>query len=139
LTTNAGEAATIQQTQPGYVYEGASSDLAALTPDNGDPNAVQVYRFFDTDDGSHFYTTSATERDALISTRPDMVYESGSVFYEHLTPEPGDVAVYRFFDTGTGSHFYTDSATEDASLLASRPDMTPEGIAFYEAPHTTVT
>lgn len=81
-TVDANEAQTIQQTRPDLVYEGNTS-LAALTPNNGDPNAAPIYRFFDATDGSYFYTASASERDAVAATRPDLVYEAGSTFYEH--------------------------------------------------------
>ncbi len=110
--------------------------MTALTPSNGDPNAAAIYRFFDSTDRSHFYTASSAERDSLIASRPDMVYEAVGTFYEHLNPQPGDVPVYRFFDSSNGTHFYTDSATERASVLSTRPDMVAEGISFYEAPKT---
>ena len=96
-----------------------------------DAGAIAIYRFFDTSDGSHFLTASATERDALISTRSDLVYEASSTLYEHATAQSGDVAVYRFFDQASGAHFFTGSAAEHATLLTTRPDMASEGIAFY--------
>ena len=52
-------------------------------------------------------------------------------FYEHATQQAGDVAVYRFFDTSYGTHFYTSSASERASILAARADLKEEGIGFY--------
>ena len=39
--------------------------------------------------------------------------------------------VYRFYNTGTGAHFYTVSETERATIQATRPDMPFEGAAFY--------
>lgn len=109
-------------------YEGV--DLTAVGTPASDPAAVAVYRFFDTAYGTHFYTASATERDAVLATRPDLTLE-GTAFYEDATQLAGDTAVYRFFDTGTGTHFYTSSATERATILATRPDLSFEGTAFY--------
>ena len=67
------------------------------------------------------------------ATRPDLTYE-GVGFYEDRTQQPGDSAVYRFFDTVHGTHLYTSDETERASILQSRPDLTLEGVGFY-APH----
>ncbi|RYD23776.1 MAG: hypothetical protein EOP89_11785 [Lysobacteraceae bacterium] len=36
------------------------------------------------------------------------------------------------FDNMTGTHFYTDSATERAFILQTRPDLVAEEIGFYE-------
>ena len=103
----------------------AQAATAAITSD-----ATSIYRFFDTADGTHFFTASTTERDSLIATHASMVFE-GTAFYEDATPVAGDSAVYRFFDTAHGTHLYTESAAEQATIMATRPDLTPEGIAFY--------
>ena len=44
------------------------------------------------------------------------------------------IGVYRFFDTAHGTHFYTDSVTERATILSTRADLVAEGIGFYEPP-----
>jgi hypothetical protein len=88
-----------------------------------------VFRFFDAANGSHFYTDSTTET-AGLQSNATYVYE-GIAFYEHATAQPGDTAVYRFFDSQDGSHFYTADSSERATVLATRPDLVSEGIAFY--------
>ena len=95
--------------------------------------ALGIYRFFDQLNGTHFFTASEAERNALIIGRPDMTYE-GVDLTAVGTPasDPAAVAVYRFFDTAYGTHFYTASATERDAVLATRPDLTLEGTAFYE-------
>ncbi|RYF09506.1 MAG: Ig-like domain repeat protein, partial [Oxalobacteraceae bacterium] len=113
-----------------------SNDLNALNPNTvaTDPDAVPVYRFFDTTYGTHFFTASTGERDDVIATRPDLKFE-GVGFFEHTTQQAGDTAVYRFFDSNNGTHFYTTNETERASIVSNRPDLTDEGIGFY-APKT---
>lgn len=108
-------------------YEGPG--LGAANP-GADSAATPIYRFFDNASGSHFFTSSAAERDATIATRSDLKFE-GVGFYEHATQQAGDTPVYRFMDTQNGSHFYTPSADERAALLSSRPDLHYEGVAFY--------
>lgn len=128
LTADLNERNTVIRTRPDLTYEGLG--MGALSSPSGDSNAVPVYRFFDTGNGSHFFTTSATEDAQILATRPDLVAEQ-TTFYEHAKQQAGDVPVYRFFDGSTGTHFFTSSSAETASLQSSRPDMTLEGVAFY--------
>lgn len=46
-------------------------------------------------------------------------------------------AVYRFYNRGTGAHFYTISETERATIQATRTDMLFEGAAFFASPDST--
>ena len=128
LTANLAERNTVIATRSDLTYEGLG--MGALSSAGGDANAVPVYRFFDTSNGSHFFTTSASENAQILATRPDLVAEQPS-FYEHATQAAGDIPVYRFFDNATGTHFFTDSSAEKAQLVATRADMTLEGVAFY--------
>ena len=129
LTQNPAERDAIIGSRPDLRYEGVG--LHALDPAHIDASATAVYRFFDLSTGTHFMTASATERDALLGSRPDLVFEPNSTLFEHATAQAGDTAVYRFFDSQSGAHFFTADPAERASILATRPDMTLEGIAFY--------
>ena len=133
LTQNSAERDAILSSRPDLRYEGIG--MHALDPAQPDANATAIYRFFDVTNGTHFMTASAAERDSLIGSRPDMVFEPGGTLFEHETPQAGDTAVYRFFDNQSGAHFFTADAGERATILSTRPDMTAEGIAFY-APTT---
>ncbi len=134
-TADPNEERTILQTRPDLIPEGPGGvGLQAISSGSSDPNAAPVYRFFDTQHGTHFFTASASERDSVINTRPDLVYEPNSIFYEHIQAEPGDVAVYRFFDNRYGTHFYTDDPAERAIIMQTRPDLVSEGVGFYEPP-----
>ena len=55
----------------------------------------------------------------------------GVGFFEHTAPRVGDTAVYRFFDSHNGTHFYTTSETERASILTTQANLVDEGICFY--------
>lgn len=133
LTGDTAERNTLITTRPDLAYEGVG--MAGVAADGSDPNAAPVYRFFDTRNGTHLFTTSKDEVNTITQTRPDLVAEANS-FDEHLTAQPGDGAVYRFFESTDGTHFFTASNSERASIAATRPDMVYEGIAFY-APTTT--
>jgi len=75
-------------------------------------------------------TTSTGERDSIVASQHDLVLEQANLF-EHLTQQVADTAVYRFFNTGDGSHFFTSNATESAAIVQNRPDMVAEGVSFY--------
>ena len=128
FSASTSEKDTITATRPDLVYEGIG--LESLDPTSNDPNASPVYRFFDTTYGTHFFTASASERDAVIATRPDLAFE-GTGFIEHVAQQTGDAAVYRFFDTRFGTHFYTADANERATIVATRPDLVDEGTGFF--------
>ncbi len=95
---------------------------------------VQVFRFFDTTTGTHFYTASAAERDQTVSTRVDLTYEGVGLNADTPQTDPNAAPVFRFFDTSSGSHFYTASATERDGLANGLSGLTYEGVAFYENP-----
>lgn len=101
-----------------------------------DTASVAVYRFFDKNFGTHFFTANQGERDTVIATRSDLTYESNSTFYEHSSQQGGDTAVYRLFDTKTGTQFLTGDTTEYNGLVTAgsstyRADLRSEGVAFY--------
>ncbi len=94
---------------------------------------VGVYRFFSQADGAHFYTASELERNTLVLSRPDLVYEgAGLNAIANPTTDASASAVYRFFDTQYGTHFYTASTVERDATQLGRPDLVYEGIGFYE-------
>ena len=129
FTASASEAASIVSTRSDMSLEGVG--LHGYATASASPSSEAVFRFFDVADGTHFYTASASERDALVATpSSNMTYE-GTAFYEDATPQTGDTAVYRFFDSIHGTHLFTSSAAEKASIVATRPDLVSEGIAFY--------
>ncbi len=127
LTQDPAERDFVLATRSDLTFEGVA--MRGVAAD--DPAATPVYRFFDVANGTHFFTASAAERNALLTSRPDLVFEPGSTIFEHATQQPGDAPVFRFFDSATGTHFDTASAAERASILATRHDLVPEGIAFY--------
>ena len=78
-----------------------------------------VYRFFDSKTGTQFLTSSATERDTVLATRPDLISEGVGI--GALNQPSGDadaISVYRFFDTQTGTHFIPPAAP---SATACKP------------------
>jgi hypothetical protein len=127
--------------QPQLTQETSGFGAVSAASVAQDPSAVAAYRFFDTATGAHFFTTSTTERDAIMNPassdyRAGYVYEPNSTIYEDATQRSGDVAVYRLFNSANGTHFMTSNAAEYAGLTTSgsatyQPNLISEGIAFY--------
>ncbi len=134
FTTNLAERAGVLATRPDLKPEGIGFQAFDDTQVAG---STAVFRFFDTHDGGHFFTANTAERDTVLATRPDLRFE-GTGFFEFATTQGAKSdAVYRFFDTHDGGHFFTSNVAERDAVLATRPDLKPEGIAFY-APHSGV-
>lgn len=86
---------------------------------------VPLFRFWSSRYNGHFYTTSADERDAVMSRWPDVWSYEGVAFYVYPTTasSPDTVSVARFWSASARHHFYTASAAERDSVIARWPDV----------------
>ena len=85
-TNKAVERDYVLATWPQFAFEGPA--YYAMS-DAGADGRIELFRFFNTKTGAHFYTTSTTERDQVLSTLPQFTYE-GVAFYVYNV---GDVPV----------------------------------------------
>lgn len=88
--------------------------------------AGAVYRFYNSDSGSHFYTTSVEERDDIVANLPHMILEG-----PRFITEGSGTALHRFYNTVTDAHFFTTSQEEKAYVETSFPQFVYEGVATY--------
>lgn len=91
---------------------------------------LPVYRFYNTSTGTHFYTSSPSERDSVTNNLRAFSFE-GTAFFATSKASPGLKPVYRFLNMQNGVHFYTISENERAAIEASLPHYKLEGVAFY--------
>jgi hypothetical protein len=109
----------------GAYFNVSSYQTAGLSP---------VYRFYNTSNGSYFYTISEKERAAVASNTPRMRYD-GVVWYASATSAGTNTqAVYSYFNSVTGSQFFTTSSTTAGTLIAGNSQFKADGIAFYVTP-----
>lgn len=93
--------------------------------------SLAVYRFYNVNTGTHFYTASASECDYVRATWPTIFRYEGVAY--HTPNEPGTVPLYRFYNLHTGTHFYTSSEQEKANVIGTLgATYRFEGVA-YEA------
>ncbi|PHK95504.1 hypothetical protein CR162_08455 [Pseudoroseomonas rhizosphaerae] len=116
---------------------------AALTVQDNDPAppepegpvaypTVAAHRFWNTENGTHFYTPSVAERDNVIATLPAYRYEG--VGFQTLTAStPGAEQMWRFYNSSVGYHFFTISEDERDSIIARLPEYRFEGVGFHAA------
>jgi len=114
------------------VSDSGSETFVTLPVDTADADnsAFEIYRFFNTLTGSHFFTTSTEERNSIITNMSTMTYE-GNAFDSNATADSGGAAVYRFFNTASGVHFYTADAEEAQNIRDNLPTFNDEGIVYY--------
>ncbi len=89
-----------------------------------------VHRFYSANYGSHFYTISAAEANALITNDPNWSYE-GQAYEASPQIISEQNPVYRFYSQNYRSHFFTMSESEKDFLIANDPNWSYEGVAYY--------
>ena len=107
--------------------------LAVAGPAFAQSGNDAVYRFYNRETGTHFYTISVGERDSVIAAYPQFAYE-GAQFAARAQPAAGTVPVFRFYNRTTGTHFYTTSASERDGIVAYYPQFAYEGPAYHAMP-----
>lgn len=126
-TMSEQERAWVQANLPHFTFEGqgffaVSTSAASVRP---------VYRFYNTRSGAHFYTINPDERDQVIANLSAVFNYEGIAWYGSTVGGPGWFPIYRFFNTTTGTHFYTAAPTERDSVIKTLPSFNYEGIAYY--------
>ena len=112
---------------PQWEFEGISHYVYAGT---GSTGIVPVYRFLNSL-GSHFYTASEGERDAVVQNLSAVYHLEGIAFFVLAGSLDGAKPVYRFFQPATASHYFTISEEDKANRIAYDPSMVYEGVAWY--------
>jgi hypothetical protein len=88
-----------------------------------------IYRFYNAERRSHFFTADLLERDFVRQNLPEFMYE-GVGFSGLLPGESGGSSVFRFYNTATGTHFYTIAEAERDWVIGNLPSYQYEGVAY---------
>jgi hypothetical protein len=120
-------------------------DLAMLSDIGYDViayDAVPVFRFFQYEQGFHFYTADENEKEAVIdrAQKGELDYKLENVAFRVLGSDrdsltgdkiEGALPVYRFFNRDTGSHLYTMDENEKNNIQAKLSNYSFDGINYY--------
>lgn len=115
----------------------------SVIPDSCDSNCVPVYRFYNTNTGVHFYTTTEHEKRNVLDNMPWFRYEGISSYAKsYRTLLPGMIPVHRFYNFRQGVHFYTANQAEATNINNNlNHTYKYEGVAYqtyrYQAYGTT--
>ncbi len=109
--------------------------LAYLYPAAGWQSRFSVYRFFNTQTETHFFTMDYDERNTVITNYPWFNYEGRAWFaYSPDNYPPDTRPIYRFYNTETGSHFFTIDENEKNTIINNYKWYRYENIAYYAYP-----
>ena len=125
---------------PDAVKVGGSPEPLVLS--TIDSTETEVFRFFVTNTGGHFYTTDVNERDFIRQNLDNYVYENQNPVYGTAAPlavaqditgteEVQPEEVYRFFNTSTGAHLYSTNEIERDYIIENLENYKFEGVKFY--------
>jgi parallel beta-helix repeat protein len=120
---------------------GAAADIGAYESTSQSLIKTPVYRFYSRAKRTHFYTSSLTERNQVVSGYPYAVWAYENIAYEAFpTQAPNTVPVYRFYSPDGGNHFYTIDMSEmkkpDGSWRYPPNVWSYERIEFYVYPNS---
>lgn len=86
--------------------------------------ATTIFRFYNTETTTHFYTANPDEVDVILETLPHYRFEGPK-----FNVEAGNTNVFRLFNLETGAHLYTTDQNERSILLQSS-NFRDEGVAY---------
>lgn len=98
---------------------------------NVEVDEQNVYRFFNQETGSHFYTASEIEKNSVVDNLPNYIFEG--VAYEAVDPiagMDGVSVVHRFLNQNTGVHLYTIDEIEKNYIGENLSNYSYEGEVF---------
>ena len=124
-------AVTVPDSDANRIFPQSNATIVLLNETPAIPETVEngVYRFFNTQTGTHFYSASEIERDSIINNLDNFNFESAA--FKAATETNGPTAsVFRFFNTETGTHFFTQSTVERDSVIENLPSFNLEGEAY---------
>jgi hypothetical protein len=113
----------------GYTYTGGAQawDTETAYPST----TLPVYRFYNRAIGSHFYTASTAERDAVRAKYSTTYVYEGVGYAVNTLNVANDDPLYRFYNKSNGSHFYTASQAERDAVITKWPAIYAyEGVAY---------
>jgi lysyl endopeptidase len=91
---------------------------------------IPIYRLYNRQAQSHFYTADPAERDNAVQRSSDYSYD-GIAFYAYGVAGTASDTVFRFYDSHTGAHFYTINPAERDNIRNTIPWFVFEGPSWY--------
>ena len=111
-------------------YEDLYYDSISIIPTSCSAICAPVHRFYNTQNGAHFYTSNESEKRTVLDLS-QYRYE-GIVNFAKTSQEAGTVPVHRFYHKVNGTHFYTSNQAEASNVNATLSGTYRyEGVSYY--------
>lgn len=92
---------------------------------------MDVHRFYNTQTGTHFFTSNEAEIGFITENLPAYKYE-GKAYQAYSEAQTGTTALHRFYNSDSGIHFYTASQSEMETVkIELSGTYSYDGIAYY--------
>lgn len=92
---------------------------------------LNVYRFYNMNNGAHFYTASDAERVSLWSNLSHIYKYEGAIWAVDSDSPYAKQPLYRFYNLKNGAHFYTADEQEKYRILTQLSDTySYDGVAY---------
>lgn len=105
--------------------------------EDGAEGAAPLFRMYNPNKGTHYYTTNAGERDFLLTRGWNAEGTVGNVFN---TKFPGTTELFRLYNNDSGVHLFTTDTGTKNGILAAFPGIWVQhdnvGFAFTSLPRT---
>ncbi len=130
-TTTGNHTLTVSGFNIGHTAYGGTYQVSLVEADPGAATIISdgIYRFFNTTNGVHFYSSSLTERSAIVNTLPNFILE-GPAFRAADSTKGALSSVARFLNTDTGAHLFTASLLERQIVIDTMPNFNFEGVVY---------
>ena len=119
--------------------ENGASNTATVTITINDTDSSvtvtgsEVYRFFNTQSGTHFYSKDEFEANSILFNLPN--YRLDGPAFKAADPTNGPTEdVFRFFNTQSGTHLFTQDTNERDVIIATMDHFNFEGVAYQGHP-----
>ncbi len=97
----------------------------------------EVYRFFNTQSGTHFYSKDEFEANSILANLPH--YRLDGPAFKAADVTNGTTAdVFRFFNTLSGTHLFTQDTNERDTIIDTMDHFNFEGIAYQGHPNPLI-
>ena len=94
--------------------------------------AQPIYQFFNSDTQAYLYTMDENEVDYINENLDNYSLEDVTMYgFEERPSRIDTIPIYRLLNTETGTHLFTTSADEIASIQTHDDNFRSEGTAFY--------
>lgn len=100
-----------QPVEPGHFGAYLSGEALKAPPTDA------VYRFYNRQTGTHFYTVDPGERDNVIANLGWLYSYEGPAYNAYRTEQVNTIPLYRFYNMDTGTHFYTADEAEAENVI----------------------